>query len=458
MTDLIFPKNFVFGTATAAYQIEGAVNEDGRGPSIWDEFSHKKGKVFQNHNGDVACDHYHRYQQDVSLMGELGVNAYRMSLSWSRILPEGTGSVNQKGLDHYRRELDALLEAGITPYVTLFHWDMPLALHRRYGGFQSRQAATDFADYAEVVARELGDRIKHFITLNEPWEHCVMGHFMGEHAPGYKRPWTYWKVIHNQLLAHGLGMERIRDICPDATVGITTSQTPAHPASDRAKDHRAAMVANDFLNFITLDPLLKGHYPEDLSRRLRLFSPKFGSDDMAKISAPVDFIGINNYQREFARHTWLVPFLNTWIIGGTGGADRDFIKDGVQHTSMGWEVYPQAIYEVLKWLQDDYNNPTVMITENGAAFEDTVVNGEVDDPKRIAYLNGYISQVKRAMDEGADITGYFAWSLVDNFEWAAGYAKRFGLIHVDHQTQKRIIKNSGHWYANLIKRSQSQGA
>lgn len=456
MTELVFPKDFVFGTATAAYQIEGAVNEDGRGPSIWDEFSHKKGKIFQGQNGDVACDHYHRYQEDVSLMGELGVNAYRMSLSWSRILPEGTGAINQKGLDHYRRELDALLEANITPYVTLFHWDMPLALHRRYGGFQSRQAAFDFADYAEVVARELGDRINHFITLNEPWEHCVMGHFMGEHAPGYKRPWTYWKVMHNQLLGHVLGMERIRDICPGATVGITTSQTPAHPASDRAKDHRAAAVANDFLNFITLDPLLKGHYPEDLARRLRLFAPKIGSDDMAKISAPVDFIGINNYQREFARHTWLVPFLNTWIIGGTGGAERDFVKDGVQHTSMGWEVYPEAIYEVLKWLQDDYGNPTVMITENGAAFEDTVVNGEVDDPKRIAYLDGYINQVKRAMDEGADITGYFAWSLIDNFEWAAGFAKRFGLIHVDHQTQQRIIKNSGRWYADLIKRSQSQ--
>lgn len=456
MTTLVFPKDFVFGTATAAYQIEGAVNEGGRGPSIWDEFSHKKGKIFQNQNGDVACDHYHRYPEDVALMGELGVNAYRMSLSWSRILPEGTGQVNQEGLDHYRRELDALLEANITPYVTLFHWDMPLALHHKYGGFLSRQAAYDFSDYAEVVARELGDRIQHFITLNEPWEHGVIGHFLGEHAPGVKKPWAYWKVMHHQLLGHGLAMERLREICPGATVGITNSHTPIHPQTDREKDHQAAAVGNDFMNFITMDPVLKGHYPEDLSRRLRLFAPRFGSDDMAKISAPIDFYGVNNYQREFARHSRLVPFLNSWIVGGTQGAERDFVKDGVQHTSMGWEVYPEAIYEVLKWLQNDYGNPTTMITENGAAFEDTVVDGAVDDPKRIAYLDGYLGQIRRAMDEGANITGYFAWTLIDNFEWAAGFAKRFGLIHVDHQTQKRIIKNSGLWYRDLIQRSRLQ--
>ena len=456
MTDLIFPPDFVFGTATAAYQIEGAVNEDGRGPSIWDEFAHRRGKIFRGQNGDVACDHYHRYPEDVALMRELGVNAYRMSLSWSRILPAGTGEVNRAGLDHYRRELDALLEAGITPYVTLFHWDLPLALHRRYGGFQHRQAAHDFADYAAVVARELGDRIEHFITLNEPWEHCVMGHFLGEHAPGYKRPWTYWKVMHNQLLAHAMGMERIRELRPNASVGITSSHTPAHPASDRSADHRAAAVANEFLNFITLDPLLKGHYPEDLSRRLRLFAPKIEAGDMQRISATVDFVGVNNYQREFARHSFLVPFLNAWIIGGTQGAERDFVRDGVQYTSMGWEVYPQSIYEVLKWLQDDYGNPRVMITENGAAFEDEVVDGAVHDPKRIAYLEGYLGQVRRAMDEGADIGGYFVWTLIDNFEWAAGYAKRFGLIHVDHQTQQRIVKSSGRWYAELIRRSRGR--
>ena len=458
MSELIFPEDFVFGTATAAYQIEGAVKEDGRGPSIWDEFSHKKGKIFQDQNGDVTCDHYHRYAEDVALMSELGVNAYRFSLSWSRIIPEGTGAVNQKGLDFYRRLLDTLLDAGITPYATLFHWDMPLKLYQRYGGFQSRQAALDFADYAEVVARELGDRINHFITLNEPWEHCVLGHFLGDHAPGVRKPWKFWKIMHHQLLGHALAMERIRNTCADATVGITISQLPIHPMTDRDKDHRAAAVGNEFMNFITLDPLIKGHYPKDLARRLRFFAPKFGADDMTRINAPVDFIGINNYQREFARHTWLVPFLNAWIEGGGEVAEGDFVKDGVQYTSMGWEVYPEAIYEALKWLQDDYGNPTVMITENGAAFDDVVVDGVVDDPKRVAYLEAYMGQVKRAMDEGSSVTGYFAWSLMDNFEWATGYSKRFGLIHVDYETQQRIIKSSGRWYHDLIKRSQAQGA
>lgn len=455
--DLCFPGDFIFGTATAAYQIEGAVNEDGRGPSIWDEFTHKPGKIFQDQNADVACDHYHRYAEDVALLKEIGVDAYRMSLSWSRILPEGTGTVNQKGLDFYRRLLDALLEAGITPWVTLFHWDMPLALHRKYGGFQHRQAAYDFADYAELAARELGDRVGHWITLNEPWEHCVMGHFLGEHAPGVRRPWRYWKIMHHQLLAHGLGMERIREVKPEAEVGVTTSLLPVHPLTDREKDHRAAAVGNEFMNFITLDPLLKGRYPEDLSRRLRLFRPHIEPGDMERIMAPADFIGVNNYQREFARHSALMPFLNAWIVGGGKPAETEFVRDGVQHTSMGWEVYPEALYEVLKWLQDGYGNPRTLITENGAAFDDQVVDGKVDDPKRIDYLNGYLTEVKRAMGEGANVGGYFIWTLMDNFEWATGFSKRFGLVHVDHDSQQRILKSSAKWYRDLIRNSRQAG-
>ena len=457
MSDLIFPREFVFGTATAAYQIEGAVTKDGRGPSIWDEFSHRKGKIHLDQNGDIACDHYNRFPEDVALMAQLGVNAYRLSISWSRILPEGTGAVNQKGLDHYRRLVDRLLENGITPYVTLFHWDMPLKLYQRYGGFQSRQAAYDFADYAEIAVRELGDRINHWITLNEPWEHCVLGHFLGKHAPGVRKPWKAWKIMHHQLLGHGLALERIRAQRPEATVGITVSLSPIHSATDSDKDREAAATANEFMNFITLDPLLKAHYPEDLSRRLHLFAPKFGSSDLEKINAKVDFIGVNTYQREFAQHSRLVPFLNAWIVGGGEVAERDFVKDGVQYTSMGWEVYPRAIYEALTWLREDYGNPTVMITENGAAFEDNRVNNEVDDPKRIAYLNDYLSEVKHAMDDGSNVTGYFVWTLMDNFEWATGYSKRFGLIYVDYDTQQRTIKNSGYWYRNLIQQSQRQG-
>ncbi|TQV67237.1 beta-glucosidase [Exilibacterium tricleocarpae] len=454
MKELKFGKDFIFGAATAAYQIEGAVNEGNRGPSIWDRFSHRKGKILNNHNGDIACDHYHRYPEDVALMRELGLTAYRFSLSWSRILPEGTGRVNAEGIDFYRRLADKLLEAGITPYATLFHWDMPLQLHRRYGGFLNRQAALDFAEYAAVVADALGDRIKHWITMNEPWEHSCLGHVIGVHAPGHRRPWTHMNVIHNQLLAHGLALEKIRQRRPDAQVGITLSLTPIHPHSDRDKDHLAAGIGNEFMNFITLDPLLKGHYPEDLCRRFGRFAPKIEPGDMTLISAANDFIGVNNYQREFARYTRLVPFLNTWIVGGTGVADGDFIKDGVQHTAMGWEVHPPAIYEVLKWLQDKYDNPRVLITENGAAFDDNLVEGRVNDPKRIAYLHAYLAQVKKAIDEGARIEGYFVWTLMDNFEWAVGYAKRFGLIHIDYATQQRTIKDSGYWYRDLIRLNQ----
>jgi len=453
---LIFPPNFAFGASTAAYQIEGAVADDGRGPSVWDEFSHKKGKIRKQHNGDHACEHYVRYADDVQLMQTLGLDAYRFSISWSRVMPLGRGKVNQQGLDFYHKLVDKLLEAGITPYATLFHWDFPLALHKEYKGFLSRQAAQDYANYVEVVVRSLGDKIKHWITINEPWEHGCLGYFMGEHAPGHKRPWNYMQVMHHQMLAHGLGVERIRQLAPDAKVGIAVSLTPIHPLTDSIKDQQAADVANDFMNFVTLDPLLKGKYPDSLMKAFRWFSADIRPGDMSKISQPLDFIGINNYQREFARYSALVPFLKSWIVGGGGVSDTDFVKNGVQHTSMGWEVYPQSIYEALKWLQDDYGNPTVIITENGAAFDDVVTDGKVDDPKRIAYFQDYLAQVSKVIAEGANVSGYFAWSLFDNFEWAAGYDKRFGLIHVDYQSQQRIIKQSGHWYRQLIERNNGR--
>lgn len=450
---LNFPPQFTFGASTAAYQIEGAVAEDGRGPSVWDAFSHKKGKIRKQHNGDRACEHYVRYGEDVKLMQTLGLDAYRFSISWTRILPQGRGEVNQKGLDFYHKLVDSLLEAGITPYATLFHWDFPLALHKQYKGFLSRQAAEDFANYVEVVVNSLGDKIKHWITINEPWEHGCLGYFMGEHAPGHTRPWNYMQVMHHQMLAHGLAAERIRQLAPDAKVGIAVSLTPIHPLTDKAKDQQAASVANDFMNFVTLDPLLKGKYPDSLMRAFRWFAPHIQQDDMQKISQPLDFIGVNNYQREFARYSAFVPFLKSWIVGGGGVADTDFVKNGVQHTSMGWEVYPQSIYQALKWLQQDYGNPPVMITENGAAFDDEVVDGKVDDPKRIAYFEAYMAQVSKVIAEGGNVQGYFAWSLLDNFEWAAGYDKRFGLIHVDYQSQQRIIKQSGYWYQQLIQKT-----
>jgi beta-glucosidase len=453
---LVFPPPFLFGAATSAYQIEGAASKDGRGVSIWDEFC-RTGKTRHGETGDVACDHYHRFAQDVALLKKLNLQAYRFSIAWPRVVPDGTGTVNQRGLDFYKRLLDELLEAEIVPFVTLFHWDMPVSLLRRYGGFLDRRAATDFADYAEVVVRALGDRVRHWITINEPFEHAFLGYCMGVHAPGIRRPWSYLQVIHHQLLAHGMAVERIRGLRSSAKVGIAVSLTPIHPSptGDPEKNRRAAQTANELINFATLDPLLRGHYPDDLWRRLRWFRPKIALRDLQSIRATMDFIGINNYQREFATHRPWIPFLQGWVAGGTdiasGQRSRGTGQGETQYTSMGWEVYPPALHEVLTWLRRDYDNPPVYITENGAAFDDQAVEGVVHDPQRMAFLAGHLTEVQRAITEGADVRGYFAWSAFDNFEWAAGYAARFGLIHVDFATQVRTIKNSGYWYAELIR-------
>jgi len=456
MNELDFPQDFIFGTATAAYQIEGAVNEDGRGPSVWDTFSHKKGKINNNHNGDVACDHYHRYKEDVGLMQQIGLDAYRLSISWSRILPSGTGEINQAGLKFYSDLVDELLAAGITPYVTLFHWDMPQVLDDKYGGFLNRQSALDFANYAEIVVKALGDRVKNWITLNEPWEHGCFGYVMGKHAPGKVKPWRYLTVMHHQLLAHGMAVEKIRQHAPDAQVGITLSFTPVHPKSDSDKDKQAAHMANEFINFVTLDPLLKGHYPKRLWDKFGWFKAPIESGDWALIRQPLDFIGINNYSREFAHHNRWVPVINAWIAGGGDVPEHDFVKDGVQHTSMGWEVYPEGLAEILTWFREDYGNPKVYITENGAAFNDQLIDGVVDDPKRIDYLNQYMAKAQQAIALGSNLNGYFVWSFLDNFEWAAGYDKQFGIVHVDYKTQQRTIKNSGLWLKELITAHQQR--
>ena len=450
MAQIQFPENFLFGTATASYQIEGAVKEDGRGVSVWDTFSHKPGKIQNNENADIACDHYHRYKEDIAIMKELGLDAYRLSIAWSRVIPNGTGVVNPAGIQFYSDLIDELLEAGITPFVTLFHWDMPQALDDRYGGFLSRQAALDYADYVEVVVKALGDRVKNWITLNEPWEHGCFGYVMGKHAPGKMKPWRFLDVMHHQFLAHGLGVQKIREHCAEAQIGITLSFTPVYPKTNSSKDKQAAQIANEFINFITLDPIIKGHYPKTLWKKFGWFKADIQNGDWDIIQSPIDFIGINNYSREFAHHSPWVPFLNAWIEDGGEVPDCDFVKNGVQHTSMGWEVFPEGLAEVLTWFREDYGNPKTYITENGAAFNDTVENGVVNDPKRIDFLTQYMNVAKEAIDKGNDLNGYFVWSFLDNFEWAAGYDKQFGLVHVDYQTQKRTIKKSGYWYKDLI--------
>jgi beta-glucosidase len=444
----VFPRTFVFGAAASAYQIEGGWNADGKGPSIWDEFSHRKGRIKTGENADVACDHYSLWKQDVDIMRELGLRAYRGSISWPRVMPEGHGRVNRSGLDFYSRLTDALLSSGIEPYYTLFHWDLPLALQRA-GGFRKRDAALHFADFAETVARALGDRVRRWITVNEPWEFACLGHFLGSHAPGIVSPRAFFSVMHNVLLAHGLAAERIRALFPKSEIGITLSYTPVFPAASGRRHEWSARIANEFMNHITLSPILKGKYPELLKRRAGILFPRVTREDMAVISRPLDFIGINYYSRERATYRWYVPLLHTWVSGKDSG-DGESVKNGVQRTAMGWEVWPEGFDHVLGILRSEYGNPPVYITENGAAFADTLTDGKIHDDKRIAFLSVNLSALKRSMDAGSDIRGYFVWSLMDNFEWAEGTRPRFGIVHVDFKTLKRTIKDSGYWYRDLI--------
>ena len=451
MTFPQFPKNFLFGTATAAFQIEGSPSADGKGKSIWDVFTHTNGKIRTGENADVACDTYANPERDVELMSQLGFNAYRFSISWSRVLPDGRGQVNIKGLDYYSRLIDLLLARDITPFITLFHWDTPQALQELCGGFAGRDTANYFADYAEVVVKALGDRAKHWITLNEPWEHAAFGHLLGTHAPGHHNPWEYFRVAHHQLLGHGLALERIRSISKDARVGLTLSLTPIYPTSSNPKDVAAANVANQFFNDFYLDAVFKGAYPNSLWKRAGIARPKIGVDDMKVISQPMDFLGVNYYSREFARAAWYIPFLGAWVDEVQVNHQEQVIN-GQQYTNAGREVYPPSFYDTLMRLKNEYGNPRMYITENGASFTDVVENEEVHDPLRVAFLEGYMEAAARAISDGVNLHGYFIWSLLDNFEWSEGFSKRFGLTYVDHATQKRIIKDSGRWVKELIQR------
>lgn len=437
-----FPDNFLWGAATASYQIEGATTEDGRGESIWDRFCATPGKVLNGESGKVACDHYHRYREDIALMRELQLKAYRFSIAWPRILPNGKGQVNPAGLDFYERLVDTLLDAGIVPFVTLYHWDLPQALQDEVGGWGSRETSHAFANYADIVSRRLGDRVQNWITLNEPYVSAFMGHEMGVMAPGLKDPRLAWQVSHNLLLGHGLAVPIMRaNSAPQARVGITLNLTPTYPATDSAEDQLAAQFADGKSNRWFLDPVFKGTYPSDVLTVLGDMAPKTEAGDAGIIAAPLDFLGINNYFRAI-------------ISQGPGG-----IPDGIQQvrpenakfTAMGWEVYPPGFYDLLTRLHRDYSIPQYFITENGAAFDDTISkDGRVHDPRRIEYLHDYLLQAQAAIGDGVPLAGYFVWSLMDNFEWAYGYSKRFGVICIDYPSQQRIIKDSGYWYRDTI--------
>lgn len=435
---LAFPKDFYWGCATASYQIEGGWNEDGKGLSIWDTFSHTQGKIADGSTGDVACDHYHRWQEDVQLMKEIGLNAYRFSLSWPRILPEGKGRINPKGLDFYDRLVDALLQNNIQPFITLYHWDLPQALQDE-GGWARRDTAFYFADYTAVVAHRLGDRVKHWITHNEPWVVAWIGYGWGEHAPGIRNEKVAIQVSHHLLLSHGLAVEVLRDLSPQSEVGITLNLSPVHPATDSEEDKLSAWRHDGFLNRWFLDPIFRGAYPEDILEIFRGL-PRVEPRDMAIISRRIDFLGINYYSRSVMKYD---PQAGPLQARGVG-------VEGAEYTEMGWEIYPPGIYEIMKRVQDDYNPSKIYITENGAAFRDEVVDGRVHDEKRVNYLKEHFVQAHRAIQDGIRLKGYFVWSLMDNFEWAHGYTKRFGIVYVDYPTQRRIMKDSALWFKEVI--------
>jgi beta-glucosidase len=443
-----FPKNFYFGSATAAYQIEGGWDADGKWPSTWDVFVRKPGKIKNGDTGDVACNTYQDPQTDIDIMADLEMNAYRFSISWSRVIPEGKGSVNSKGLDYYNRLVDSLLEKGITPFITMFHWDMPQALFKLNGGFASRDTANFFADYAEIIVNALGDRVKHWITLNEPWEHAFFGYFVGEHAPGISNPWTYFKVAHHELLGHGLAVQRVRDLHPDLNIGITLSQFPIYPYTDTLKHQDAAQFADLFMNRFYLDGLYKARYPEALLNRLWPFRPRIQPTDMETISQPINFLGVNYYTRQYARNVWYLPFFRAWV-------DRD-PPPGIAHPILGPHAYPEGIRELLKRYRDDYGDPVIYITENGTGDQDIVfIDRRVIDEHRIKYLQHYLAELEKGIAEGSDVRGYFMWTMVDNFEWNSGYSHRMGFVRVNHDTQERTIKDSAYWYRDMIRHQAS---
>jgi len=435
-----FPHNFLWGAASAAYQVEGAWNEDDRAESIWDRFSHIPGNVTGGDTGDIACDHYHRYEEDIAFMRKLGLKAYRFSTSWSRILPAGRGRINLKGLDFYDRLVDLLCAANIEPLLTLYHWDLPQVLQDE-GGWDNRDTAYAFADYTALMVKRLGDRVKYWTTLNEPNVITFIGFLTGEHAPGFKDQRMAYQVAHNLMVAHGLGVQTIRATKPDVNAGIVLNLWMADPASESLADVSAANQFWDENETLFLDPLFKGHYPPAVYDKVGRNMPKVQDGDMALIAQKLDYVGINYYSRH--------------VVSAAGVVEK---IQGSEYTEMGWEVCAPALRRMLVKINSGYKLPPIYITENGVSFKDEVsADGKIDDPRRIEYLKNHFIQTRLAMLDGVDVRGYMVWSLMDNFEWGYGFSKRFGLIRVDYATQKRTVKASGEWYAEVIKNNEVTG-
>lgn len=441
---LDFGKDFKWGVATAAYQIEGAWDKDGKGESIWDHFTHQnKKKIKDRTNGDVACDFYHKYVEDIELVREMNFKVFRFSIAWTRILPDGTGAVNQKGLDFYHKVIDKCLSIGIEPWITIYHWDLPQVLEKK-GGWANRAVLDWFENYADIVTKEFGAKVKNWMVLNEPAAFTAVGYLAGVHAPGKVAPKKFLKVAHHATLAQADGGRIIRKNVPNAYIGTTFSCSPVEPKNSKPKHEKAAHRADALLNRLFIEPLLGLGYPTEDFKFLKKIERYVQPGDMERAQFNFDFIGLQNYTRTVIKKAF-IPYV--WMLEEKAEA-RDIAEEAI--TEMGWEVYPEGIYKILKQFDAYKNLPPILITENGAAFDDNLEEDRIRDKERIAYFETYLGEILRAKQEGIDIRGYFVWTLMDNFEWAEGYKARFGLVHIEQATLKRRIKDSGNWFKSFL--------
>lgn len=439
-----FGEKFNWGVSTAAYQIEGAYRDDGKGLSIWDQFVHKKGTILNNETGDVSADFYNRFEGDLALMKAMGIPNFRFSISWSRLFPDGTGDINSKGVDFYNRLIDTCLEYHITPWITLYHWDLPLALEEQ-GGWTNRDILLWFEQYTSFCIRMFGDRVQNWMVLNEPMVFTGAGYFLGVHAPGRKNLSNFFPAAHHAALCQAEGGRIIKSERADMNVGTTFSYTHIEPYSERLRDVNSANRVDALLNRTFIEPLLGLGYPVNDMERLRPIEKHMKEGDEKKLQFDMDFIGLQSYTREIIKHSYLTPILKARLVSAS--------RRNVKHTNMNWEVYPESIYHCLKRFSQYPKINQLVITENGASFPDVEIDGEIHDEDRKHYLEKHMEQVLKAKREGVKVNGYFVWSFIDNFEWAEGYKPRFGIVHIDYLTQKRTIKYSGKWFKSFLKNS-----
>ncbi|MFC2175417.1 GH1 family beta-glucosidase [Bacteroidota bacterium] len=438
-----FGDDFLWGAATASYQTEGAWNVDGKSPSIWDTFSHKKGNIYKNHNGDVSCDYYHRYASDIGLLKKMNMDVFRFSTAWTRILPNGTGQVNQKGIDFYHRVIDSCLEQGVDPWITMYHWDLPQILEDK-GGWTNRDITGWFEEYADVLTRAYGDKVKNWMVMNEQASYVIVGHLFGVHAPGRMWPKNFLPACHHSALANADGGRVIQANVQNANIGTTFSCGPVEPVNDKRVHEKVTKRFDALLNRLFIEPVLGLGYPMEDLPMLRKMEKYILDGDMKRVEFDFDFHGIQNYMRYVTKSNAIVP----WFSGTPMNPKK--LKPKPELTEMNWEVHPEGIYKILKYFDKYEEIHNMIVTENGAAFPDVVEGNAVHDHQRKKFYQDFLRQVLRAKKEGVNVNGYFCWSLLDNFEWAEGYHPRFGLVHVDYETQKRTIKDSGLWFKEFL--------